>query len=70
MIVCTNKSDEKTVNYSEKRYTEIKDEVAAYLKKVGYNPDKISFIPISGWVGDNMIEPSPNTPWYKGPTLL
>jgi elongation factor 1-alpha len=70
MIVCTNKSDEKTVNYSEKRYTEIKEEVAAYLKKVGYNPDKIPFIPISGWVGDNMIEPSTNTPWYKGPTLL
>ena len=28
------------------------------------------FIPISGWLGDNMLERSPNLPWYKGPTLL
>jgi elongation factor 1-alpha len=40
------------------------------LKKVGYNPEKIPFIPISGWNGDNMLERSPNTPWYKGPTLI
>merc|ERR1711902_139408 len=26
--------------------------------------------PISGWVGDNMLEKSTNMPWYKGPTLL
>jgi elongation factor 1-alpha len=41
-----------------------------YLKKVGYNPDNVPFIPISGWVGDNMLEKSPNLSWYKGPTLL
>lgn len=41
-----------------------------FLKKVGYNPDKIPFIPISGWAGDNMIEASKNMPWYKGPTLI
>ena len=41
-----------------------------YLKKIGYNPDKIPFIPISGWHGDNMIESSSNMPWYKGPTLI
>jgi len=70
MIVCANKMDEKTVNYGEARFEEIKKEVSEYLKKVGYNPEKIAFIPISGWVGDNMIEPSTNMPWYKGPTLL
>jgi len=70
MVVCANKMDEKTVNYSESRFNEIKTEVQAYLKKVGYNPDKIPFIPISGWNGDNMIEASPNMGWYKGPTLL
>ena len=41
-----------------------------YLKKVGYNPDNVPFIPISGWVGDNMLEKSPSLSWYKGPTLL
>merc|ERR1712167_543875 len=70
MIVAINKMDDKSVNYSEKRYKEIKDELTTYLKKVGYNPAKIEFIPISGWVGDNMIEHSDNMPWYKGPFLL
>ena len=70
MIVCMNKMDEKTVNYSEDRYNEIKKEVSDFLKKVGYKPDTIPFIPISGWNGDNMLERSPNTPWYKGPYLL
>jgi elongation factor 1-alpha len=62
--------DEKTVNYSEERYNEIKKELSTFLKKVGYNPDKIPFIPISGWAGDNMIDRSTNMPWYKGPCLI
>jgi elongation factor 1-alpha len=70
MIVAINKMDEKTVGYSEARYIEIKKEVSDFLKKIGYNPDKIHFIPISGWVGDNMIEPSDNMAWYKGPCLI
>jgi elongation factor 1-alpha len=70
MIVCCNKIDEKSMNYSEERYNEIKKEVSEFLKKVGYKPDAIPFIPISGWNGDNMLERSPNTPWYKGPTLI
>lgn len=70
MIVCCNKMDEKTVNFSEERYNEIKKEVSEFLKKVGYKPDGINFIPISGWNGDNMLERSANTAWYKGPTLI
>eukprot|EP00640_Fibrocapsa_japonica_P001850 CAMPEP_0113943390 /NCGR_PEP_ID=MMETSP1339-20121228/23218_1 /TAXON_ID=94617 /ORGANISM="Fibrocapsa japonica" /LENGTH=446 /DNA_ID=CAMNT_0000948247 /DNA_START=88 /DNA_END=1428 /DNA_ORIENTATION=+ /assembly_acc=CAM_ASM_000762 len=70
MIVGINKMDDGSVMYGEGRYEEIKTEVSAYLKKVGYKPPKIPFVPISGWVGDNMIEKSPNMPWYKGPYLL
>jgi len=70
MIVACNKMDDKSVKYGKDRYEEIKKEVSAYLKKVGYNPDKIPFVPISGWVGDNMIEKTENMPWYKGPTLI
>jgi len=70
MIVAVNKMDDKTVKYNKDRYEEIKKEVSAYLKKVGYNPEKVPFIPISGWVGDNMIEPTENMPWYKGATLI
>jgi len=58
------------VKYSKDRYEEIKKEVSAYLKKVGYNPEKVPFVPISGWVGDNMVEKSDNMAWYKGPTLI
>jgi len=70
MIVAINKMDDPSTNYSEKRYNEIKDELTQYLKKVGYNPAKIEFIPISGWHGDNMIDNSDKMPWYKGPFLL
>ena len=56
--------------YAQARYDEIVSEVSAYLKRVGYNPAKIPFIPISGFQGDNMIERSTNLNWYKGPTLL
>eukprot|EP00640_Fibrocapsa_japonica_P001839 CAMPEP_0113942992 /NCGR_PEP_ID=MMETSP1339-20121228/15079_1 /TAXON_ID=94617 /ORGANISM="Fibrocapsa japonica" /LENGTH=446 /DNA_ID=CAMNT_0000947711 /DNA_START=70 /DNA_END=1410 /DNA_ORIENTATION=+ /assembly_acc=CAM_ASM_000762 len=70
MIVGINKMDDGSVMYGEGRYEEIKTEVSAYLKKVGYKPPKIPFVPISGWVGDNMIEKSTNMPWYKGPYLL
>jgi len=68
MIVALNKMD--SCEYSESRYNDIKEEVSNYLKKVGYKPAKIPFVPISGWVGDNMIDRSANMPWYKGPILL
>jgi len=70
MVVCCNKMDDKSVLYDEKRYNEIKEEVANYIKKVGYKPEKVQFVPISGWVGDNMLEKSDNMTWYKGPHLL
>jgi elongation factor 1-alpha len=75
MIVVVNKMDEKTVNFAQARFDEIKKEVSTFLKKIGWNPDKINFIPISGWLGDNMIDVSPNMPWYykspyNGMTLI
>jgi len=71
IIVGVNKMDEKTVNYSEKRYNEIKKEITGILKKSGWKKtEEIDVVPISGFHGDNMLEASKNTPWYKGPTLL
>jgi len=70
MVVAVNKMDDKSVNWGQDRYEEIRKEVSGFLKKVGYNPDKVPFVPISGWNGDNMIDRSTNMPWYKGPTLL
>ena len=70
MIVCVNKMDEKSVNWSKDRFEEIQKETSDFLKKIGYNPVNIPFVPISGWCGDNMIDKSPNLSWFKGPTLL
>jgi len=70
MIVALNKMDATEPKYSKGRYEEIIKEISGYLKKVGYNPEKIPFVPISGFEGDNMIERSKNMDWYKGPTLL
>ena len=70
MIVCCNKMDAKGADYKEERYNEIKNEVGLYLKQVGYKIDTVPFIPISGWVGDNMLDRSDNMPWYKGPILM
>jgi elongation factor 1-alpha len=70
MIVCINKMDDKSVKYAKSRYDEIVAEISQFLKKVGYKPKKIPFVPISGWVGDNIITKSDNMPWYKGPCLL
>ena len=49
MICCVNKMGR--ANWSQERYAEIVQKVSAYLKLVGYNPDKIPFIPISAWHG-------------------
>jgi len=70
IIVCINKMDDKSVNWAQGRYDEIKDELKKFLGKVGYKADKIPFIPISGWLGDNMVEKSKNMAWYKGQNMI
>ena len=70
LIVCINKMDDNSVKYSETRYENIKSELSDYLKKIGFNMKTVPFIPISGWNGDNLIEKSTNTIWYKGPTVI
>ncbi len=67
IVVALNKMDDS--GYSEARYNEVKEIVEKMLKLVGYNVSKISFIPVSGWKGDNLFKKSENMAWYKGPTL-
>ena len=67
MIVACNKMD--ATEYNEDRFKEVKGNVAEYLTKVGYKTDTMNFVPISGFEGDNILEQSPNMPWYTGPTL-
>jgi len=70
MIVCINKMDEKSVEFKEARYLEIKEELSKFLTKCGYKTKDMDFVPISGWNGDNMVERSPSMKWYKGRILL
>jgi len=67
LICAVNKMDSTTgTPYSEARFLEIRKEVQGYVKKVGYNPKSVIFVPISGWHGDNMLEKSEKMAWWTG----
>ncbi len=70
LAVAVNKMDDETTNYSEERYNECRKEMESLLKVVGYDTSKVQFVPVSGWLGDNLVKKSDKMPWYKGPTLL
>merc|ERR1712154_392050 len=66
LIIGVNKMDNTSPPYSEARFKEIEKEVSGYIKKIGYNPKSVAFVPISGWHGDNMLKASENMGWFKG----
>ncbi len=70
IIVAVNKMDAPDVNYSQKRYEQIVAILKKFMKGLGYKVDQIPFIPVSAWTGENIVERSPNMPWYNGPTLV
>ncbi|MEM2875541.1 MAG: translation elongation factor EF-1 subunit alpha [Candidatus Bathyarchaeia archaeon] len=70
LVVAINKMDDPTVNWSQERYEEIKNEVSRMLRMVGFKVEKIPFVPTSGWTGDNLVKRSDKMPWYKGPPLF
>jgi len=67
LIIAVNKMD--LVDWSEERFRQIRDDIEAFLPKLGVLKD-VRFIPISALQGDNVVEKSTKTPWYEGPTLL
>lgn len=68
LIVAVNKMD--MAKYDEKRFNEVKEQVTGLLKTVGFNPEKVPFVPIASLKGDNVFKKSENMSWYSGPTLL
>jgi len=70
LIVAVNKMDATEPPWSEARYKQIKEVLGKFLKSLGYDISKIPFIPVSAWTGDNLLERSPNMPWYDGPTFV
>ncbi len=69
IIVAINKMD--LVEFSEARFNEIQADYANFVSQLGdRKPSNIIFTPISALNGDNVVNKSPNTPWYKGETLM
>jgi sulfate adenylyltransferase subunit 1 len=66
LVVAINKMD--LVDWSEARFTEIRTEFEAFLPLLDMKD--VKFIPVSALNGDNVVEASPHTPWYWGPSLL
>ena len=66
LVLAVNKMD--LIDYDQARYDAIVADYRAFatsIKIAAFTP-----IPISGFKGDNVTTPSPNLPWYAGPTLL
>ena len=57
----------------QERYNEIKDEMKHMLVRVGWKPDfvekSVAVLPISGWMGDNLIKKTENMGWWNGEAI-
>lgn len=66
VAVVVNKMD--LVGYSESRFREVEAEYRDYLESIGV--EATCFIPVSARVGDGMVGPSDNMPWYSGASVV
>ncbi|CAG8870212.1 sulfate adenylyltransferase subunit CysN [Pseudomonas fluorescens] len=66
VVLAINKLD--MVGYSKDIYDKIDADYRAFASQIGLQ--NIVTIPMSALKGDNITEPSANTPWYQGPTLM
>jgi sulfate adenylyltransferase subunit 1 len=66
VVLAINKMD--LIDFDETKFESIKQDYQQFAAPLGF--ESITAIPLSALNGDNMIEPSANTPWYNGPTLM
>jgi sulfate adenylyltransferase large subunit len=66
VIVAVNKMD--TVAWSELAFQRAVDQFETLSRELGFTSNLA--IPVSALLGDNVVENSANTPWYRGPSLL
>ncbi|OLT29530.1 adenylyl-sulfate kinase [Actinomadura sp. CNU-125] len=66
IVLAVNKLD--LASYSRQRFEEIESEYRAFADGIGLTD--VACIPMSALRGDNILHPSPNTPWYTGPSLV
>ena len=66
IVLAINKMD--MVAFSQDVFETILKDYRNFAEQIGLNA--IVAFPISALSGDNITEPSAQTPWYKGPTLM
>lgn len=66
VLVAVNKMD--LVDYSEEVYDKIRRDYKDFAARLDI-PD-LHFLPISALLGDNIVDPSKNMPWYQGTTMM
>ncbi|MBT0664648.1 sulfate adenylyltransferase subunit CysN [Geobacter pelophilus] len=66
VVLAINKMD--LIDFNQQQFEAIVSDYRQFASPLGFA--SITAIPLSALNGDNMIEPSPNTPWYAGPTLM
>jgi len=70
LLVGVNKMDCDVAKYTQARYEEIRNEMKEMLVKIGWKKEfideSVPIVPISGWIGDNLITQSANMPWWTG----
>jgi bifunctional enzyme CysN/CysC len=66
IVLAINKLD--LVDYSQEVFDTIEASYRAFAAEIGLHD--IVAIPMSALRGDNIVEASPKTPWYAGPTLV
>jgi bifunctional enzyme CysN/CysC len=66
IVLAVNKLD--LVDYSQEVFDTIESEYREFAARIGLHD--ITGIPMSALRGDNITAPSPNTPWYTGPSLI
>ena len=66
LVLCVNKMD--LVDYDEDVFEEIKAEFRDFAMKLDVHD--LTFVPISALHGDNVVNRSPNMPWFEGSSLL
>lgn len=70
VIVAVNKLD--SVNWSKERSDEITHQVTGFLTATGFQPKNVTYVPVSGLHGDNLVNRSTDAAasWYQGPTIV
>ncbi|PIU22220.1 MAG: translation elongation factor EF-1 subunit alpha [Candidatus Diapherotrites archaeon CG08_land_8_20_14_0_20_30_16] len=68
IIIAVNKMD--VVNYDEKKYKEVSEAAKKLLIGSGFKDDAITLIPLSAWIGDNVVKKSDKMAWYTGKPLI